>query len=56
VSEVERPDIVEPENVVDMTMRDQDDVDAVDPRTQGLLAEIDGGVDKDLIAVVFDEY
>jgi len=55
VSKIQGADIVETENVIDMTMRDKHRVNAVDLRSEGLLPEIGGRVDENLFIVVFDE-
>ena len=50
--EAERPYVVKPQNMVGMSMRVQDCVDALDVLANGLLAEIRRGVDQHGVAVV----
>ena len=54
--EIQRTNIVEPENMVDMAMRDQNGIQITDVCPQGLLTEIGRGIDEDRLTVLFDQY
>ena len=41
--------------MIDVAVRDQDNINLADIRTQCLLSKVGGGVDEDGLAVVFDE-
>lgn len=55
VPEIQRTNIVEPKDVIDVTMGYQDRVEVIDPRTQGLLAKVRGRIDQNRSSGVFDE-
>ena len=48
VTEVQRPDVVQAEDVIDMAMRYQNGVEALDLRPESLLPEIDRRIDENL--------
>ena len=51
LADVERPNVVETQDVVGMAVGEQDGVEAVEPGAQGLLAEVGSGVDDDVLIV-----
>lgn len=55
VAKIQRPNVIETEHVVDVTMRDQHRVQAPDTGAQRLLAEIRRSINKDLLVPVFDQ-
>src|SRR5687768_15486485 len=55
VTKIERPNVVETEDMIDVAVRDQDRVQSLDLRTQRLLSKINRCVDKDLFITVFDK-
>jgi hypothetical protein len=55
VTEIQRANIVQPEDVVDVAMGYKDGVEPLYLRPQCLLAKIDRGVDEDLGIAVFDQ-
>lgn len=56
MSEIQRPYIVEPENVIDVAMRQHHGIQPIDAGTQCLLAKIDRRIDEDLFIRVFDQH
>ena len=55
-AEVERPYVIESEDVIDVTVGDENRVDPLDLRPQRLLAKIDRCIDEDLVVIVLNEY
>ena len=55
VSEIERADVVKPENVVNVAVRNQNRVEKFYARAQGLLPEIYRSIDENSFSGVFDE-
>jgi hypothetical protein len=55
VFEIERTNIVEAENVIDVAVRDQNGIKPLDICPQGLLTKIDRCIDEDLFVLVFDQ-
>ena len=47
--------VVEPENVVDVAMRDKNRVEVIYTSAQSLLAKIDRGIDENRFSGMFDE-
>src|SRR5215203_290794 len=56
VAKIERANIVEPENMVNMTMRDQNRVEIINARAQRLLAKIYRGINENFPSGVLDKY
>ena len=54
VAKIQRADVVEAENMIDVAMRDQNGVEMADLCPQGLLAKVDRCIDKDLFIAVFN--
>ena len=55
MAKIERPNIVEPKNMIYVAMRYQNRIEMADLRTQGLLAKIYRGIDKDLFIAMLDQ-
>lgn len=55
-AKVQRPDVIESENVIDVTVRDENRVDPLDLRPQRLLPKVDRCIDEDLVVIMLDEY
>src|SRR6476661_761007 len=53
---IERPNIIEPEHMIHMAMRDQHRIQMPDLRPQRLLPKIDRCIYKDLLIVILDKY
>jgi hypothetical protein len=53
--DVERPNIVEPEDVVGVVVGEENGVEAIEADAEGLLAKIGRGVDDDVLAVARKE-
>ena len=56
VPEIQRTNIVEPKDVIDVTMGYQDRVEITDPSTQGLLAKVRGRIDQNRPSGVLDQH
>jgi hypothetical protein len=55
VTKIQRPNIVEAENVVGVTMRYQDRIEMLQSLTQGLLTKVSRSIDNYGLTRVFDE-
>jgi hypothetical protein len=53
IAEIQWADVVEAKNVIDVTMCNEDKIEAFDPGAQRLLAKIDGSIDQDRKPGVF---
>ena len=53
---IQRADIVEAEDVIDMAMRDQNSIEMSDIGPECLLTKVDRGIDKNACVLVFNEY
>jgi len=56
VAKIQRPNVVQPKYMIHMAMSDQNSVEMCDLRSQGLLAKVDRGIDKDLPIPMLDQY
>lgn len=55
VAKVERPDVIKPEDVIDVAMSDQHRVELADICPKSLLAKVRRGIDEDRLSLVLDE-
>src|SRR5689334_6651565 len=55
-AKVERANVVEAEDVIGVTVGDQNGVETFESEAQRLLAKIGGGIDEDGLARVFDDH
>ena len=53
--EIERPHVIQPENVIGVAMRDEQRIEPVQPCAQSLLAKVGGNVYLGKLACVFDQ-
>src|SRR5437660_6643190 len=56
MTKVERPNVVEPKDVIGMTVRDHDGVEMLQSITQSLLAKVSRGIDDHGLAGMFDQH
>src|SRR5205085_10329306 len=54
MTKIQWPNVIKSENVIGMTVRDEDRIEVFQADFQGLLAKVTGRIDNDRIAVMFD--
>ena len=56
MAKIQRSNIVETEDMIGMTMSDEDGIEMLQTESQSLLAKVAGGIDYNRLTGMFDEH